>query len=71
MYFSLSISLIHMNKKDIYTIILKVLIYILTLLLGYVGASALTSCASADKYVRYRGVIVVQDTIVISNHGYK
>lgn len=60
-----------MNKKDIYTIILKVLIYILTLLLGYVGASALTSCASADKYVRYRGVIVVQDTIVISNHGYK
>lgn len=60
-----------MNKKDIYTIILKVLIYILTLLLGYVGASALTSCASADKYVRYRGVIVVQDTIVISNHGYQ
>lgn len=60
-----------MSKKDIYTIILKVLIYILTLLLGYVGASALTSCASADKYVRYRGVIVVQDTIVISNHGYK
>lgn len=59
-----------MNKKDIYTIILKVLIYILTLLLGYVGASALTSCASADKYVRYRGVIVVQDTIVISNHGH-
>lgn len=59
-----------MNKKDIITIILKVLIYILTLLLGYVGASALTSCASADKYVRYRGVIVVQDTIVISNHGY-
>lgn len=60
-----------MNKKDIYTIILKVLIYILTLLLGYVGASALTSCASADKYVRYRGVIVIQDTIRISNYGYK
>lgn len=60
-----------MNKKDIFTIILKVLIYILTLLLGYVGASALTSCSTADKYVRYRGVIVVQDTIVISNHGYK
>ena len=60
-----------MNKKDFITIILKVLIYILTLLLGYVGASALTSCASADKYVRYRGVIVVQDTIVISNHGYQ
>ena len=58
-----------MNKKDIYTIILKFLIYILTLFLGYVCASALTSCASADKYVRYRGVIVVQDTIVISNHG--
>lgn len=67
----LLIILIAMNKKDFITILLKVLIYILTLLLGYVGASALTSCASADKYVRYRGVIVVQDTIVISNHGYK
>lgn len=71
MYSLLLILLIHMKRNDIFTIIIKVLIYILTLLLGYVGASALTSCASADKYVRYRGVIVVQDTIVISNHGYK
>lgn len=59
-----------MNRKDIYTIILKVLIYILTLLLGFVGASAVCSCASANKYVKYKGVIVVQDTIYISNHGY-
>lgn len=59
-----------MNRKDIYTIILKVLIYILTLLLGFVGASAVSSCASANKYVKYKGVIVVQDTIYISNHGY-
>lgn len=70
MFSTLLIIPIAMSKKDIYTIIIKVLIYILTLLLGYVGASALTSCASADKYVRYRGVIVVQDTIVISNYGH-
>ncbi len=59
-----------MNKRDIYTIILKVLIYILTLLLGFVGASAFSSCASANKYVKYKGVIVVQDTIYVSNHGH-
>lgn len=59
-----------MTKKDIFTIILKVLIYILTLLLGFIGASAVSSCASANKYVKYNGVIVVQDTIYISNHGH-
>lgn len=60
-----------MNKKDIYTIILKVLIYILTLLLGFVGASAFSSCASTNKYVKYRGFIVIQDTIRISNYGHQ
>ena len=47
-----------MNKKDIYTIILKVLIYILTLLLGAVGAQALSSCSSPYSTISHYGTVV-------------
>ena len=54
-----------MNKKDIYTIILKVLIYILTLLLGAVGAQALSSCSSPYSTISHYGTVVINDTIYL------
>ena len=59
-----------MNKKDIYTIILKVLIYILTLLLGAVGAQALSSCSSPYSTISHYGTVVINDTIYL-HYGHK
>ena len=59
-----------MNKKDIFTIILKVLIYILTLLLGAVGAQALAACSSPYSTISHYGTVVINDTIYVS-YGYK
>lgn len=58
-----------MNKKDFLTFIIKVLIYILTLILGVLGASAFASCSSYSPLVRHTGVIILNDTIKI-NYGH-
>jgi hypothetical protein len=38
-----------MKKKEILKIVIKVLIYALTLIGGYLGVSALTSCSSSHS----------------------
>lgn len=57
-----------MNKKDILILILKVVIYACTLLLGVLGVTSLTSCAvSRDTSIRGKSTIITTDTTFI-NH---
>ena len=58
-----------MDKKDIFVIIIKVVIYALTLILSAMGLVSLTSCsASRDVDIRGRTTIVTTDTTFI-NHN--
>lgn len=59
-----------MNKKQVIIMILKVIIYVCTLVLSFLGASAMVSCASNHALVRHDAVITINDTIYIRN-GYK
>ena len=52
-------------KRKILIIILKVIVYIATLCLGLLGASAFTSCSSPAPAVLNRGVIIINDTIYL------
>lgn len=60
-----------MDKKEILKIVIKVLIYALTLIGGYLGVSALTSCSSSRNVESY-GVtrIHVTDTTFIKHNGF-
>ena len=60
-----------MDKKEIFKIIIKVLIYALTLLGGYLGVTALTSCSSSHN-VEVSGVtrIHVTDTTYVKHNGF-
>lgn len=59
-----------MNKKQLVTLILKVIIYICTLILGLLGVSAMTSCSRSPLIDLYgNGYIIVNDTIYLK-HGY-
>lgn len=55
----------NMSKKDVIVIILKVVIYICTLFLGFLGASAFTSCSSPSPSLSQHGYIIVNDTIFL------
>ena len=60
-----------MNKKDICIIILKVVIYACTLVLGVLGVSAITSCsASRNVDVVGKTTIVTVDTTHINHNTY-
>ncbi len=52
-------------KRKILIIILKVLIYIATLCLGLLGASAVTSCSSPSPTLYNKGTIIINDTIYL------
>lgn len=52
-------------KRKILIIILKVLIYIATLCLGILGASAVTSCSSPSPVLYNKGTIIINDTIYL------
>lgn len=69
MYSMLLNILIDMNRKDLITFIIKVLIYILTLILGALGASSLSSCTSTTPLIRHTGTIILNDTLKI-RYGY-
>lgn len=60
-----------MVKKEILKIVIKVLIYALTLIGGYLGVSALTSC-STSRNVEASGItrIHVTDTTYIKHNGF-
>lgn len=57
-------------KRKILIMILKAIIYIATLCLGLLGASAVTSCSSPSPTLLNRGTIIVNDTIYL-HYGYK
>lgn len=58
-----------MNKKDILILILKVVIYACTLLLGVLGVTSLASCAvQRNSSIRGKATIITTDTTFI-NHS--
>lgn len=58
-------------KKEVLKIVIKVLIYALTLLGGYFGISSLSSCSSSHN-VESTGItrIHVTDTTYIKHNGF-
>lgn len=60
-----------MDKKTIFQIIVKVLIYALGLVAAALGVSAISSCAAAQRTLKSDGrtVIVTNDTTVIHHDG--
>lgn len=60
-----------MDKKEILKIVVKVAIYALTLIGGFLGVSALSSCSSSQN-VEASGVtsIFVTDTTYVKHNGF-
>lgn len=60
-----------MEKKEVLKIVIKVLIYALTLFAGYLGISSLSSCSSSHN-VESTGItrIHVTDTTYIKHNGF-
>ena len=54
-------------KRKIAIIVLKVIVYVATLCLGLLGASAVTSCTSPSPTLSNRGIIIINDTIFLHN----
>lgn len=58
-----------MNKKDILILVIKVIIYACTLLLGVLGVTSLTSCAvTRDTSVVGKATIITTDTTYIHHN---
>lgn len=58
-------------NKEIIKIIIKVLIYALTLLGGYLGVSALSSCTGSHQIQGYgKTFVITTDTTIIYHDGY-
>lgn len=60
-----------MEKKEVLKIVIKVLIYALTLIAGYLGISSLSSCSTSHN-VEVTGItrIHVTDTTYIKHNGF-
>lgn len=57
--------------KEIIKIIIKVLIYALTLIGGYLGVSALTSCSASHQVQGYgKTTVVISDTTFVYHDGF-
>lgn len=60
-----------MDKKEIITIILKVIIYAVTLILAALGVSSMTACSAyRESNTSGRAVIVTNDTTIVNHGGY-
>lgn len=58
-----------MNKKDILILVIKVIIYACTLLLGVLGVTSLTSCSvTRDTSVVGKATIITNDTTYIHHN---
>ena len=56
-------------KTELLKILIKVLIYALSLIGAYLGVTSLTSCSSSrDVFVRGRAVIVTTDSTFIEHN---
>ena len=61
----------NMEKKDIIVIIIKVILYACTLILGVLGVSSLTSCSVAkDTSVVGKATIITSDTTYVLHNTY-
>lgn len=60
-----------MEKKEVLKVVIKVLIYALTLIAGYLGISSLSSCSTSHN-VESIGItrIHVTDTTYIKHKGF-
>lgn len=60
-----------MDKKELLKFVIKVLIYALTLLSGYLGISALASCSTSHN-LETTGVtrIHITDTTYVKHNGF-
>lgn len=59
-----------MDKKELIKIVIKVLLYILTLVGGYFGIASLTSCTIQRKAeIKGRAIIVTNDTTIVNHDG--
>lgn len=57
-------------NKEIIKIVIKVLIYILTLVGTYFGISTMTSCSVQRSFESYgRGMVIISDTTHLSHGG--
>lgn len=52
-------------RRKILIIVLKVIVYVATLFLGFLGASAVTSCSSPSPTLYNRGTVIINDTIYL------
>lgn len=52
-------------KRKVLIIILKSIVYILSLCLTLLGAQAVTSCSSPSSTFSQKGTIIVNDTIYL------
>lgn len=60
-----------MDKKEILKIVIKVLIYALTLIGGVLGVTSLTSCTTSHGVVSSgRSTIISVDTTFIKHSGF-
>lgn len=60
-----------MDKKEILKIVIKVLIYALTLIGGVLGVASLTSCTTSHGVVSSgRATIISVDTTFIKHSGF-
>lgn len=58
-------------NKEIIKIIIKVLIYALTLFSGYLGVSALTSCSASHQVQGFgKTTVVISDTTFVYHDGF-
>lgn len=59
-----------MDKKEIIKIVVKVLLYLLTLIGGYFGVTSLSSCTIQRKAeIKGRSIIVTNDTTIVNHDG--
>ena len=60
-----------MDKKEILIIIIKVIIYACTLILGVLGVTSLTSCSvTKDTSVVGKATIITTDTTYVLHNTY-
>lgn len=60
-----------MDKKDIITIVIKVIVYACTLILGVLGVTSLASCSvQRDTTIAGKATIITTDTTYVLHNSF-
>lgn len=60
-----------MDKKDIIIIVIKVIVYACTLILGVLGVTSLTSCSvQRDTTISGKATIITTDTTYVLHNSF-